>query len=422
MPKDFNDIIPPSRRRTLSPEGGNTTLIQDTPVTPPPSWNKPTTSKSPRSGRRFPIGTAVIALVVIILSGVALYAFAGAKVTITPAINAATVSGDFTATAGSGDLSYEVVSVDKVASQTVASESTENVNQSAQGSITISNQQAAPQTLITNTRFATPAGLVFRIHSGVTVPAAKNGNPGTLTVTVYADQAGDKYNVGPSTFTLPGLSGSKAFDLVTAKSTAAMTGGFSGTRATVSQATRDAQTKSIQSALAPDLATALKAKIPAGYITVPGSTLTTYTQQPDVPADGGKVTISEKGTVSAAIFPEDALAKAIAYKVVGTYAGQPVTLSGTDSLTLAVATGTPPDGQNDFTFTLGGTTTIVWKVDAGKIAGAVAGKTRDSAQVVLSGFPEVDKATLVLRPFWTSTFPADPAHITVTVTNPTTAK
>jgi hypothetical protein len=54
-----------------------------------------------------------------------------------------------------------------------------------------------------------------------------------------------------------------------------------------------------------------------------------------------------------------------------------------------------------------------------KVAAAVAGKTRDSAQVALSGFPEVNKAVLVLRPFWATTFPQDPAKITVTATNAT---
>jgi len=50
---------------------------------------------------------------------------------------------------------------------------------------------------------------------------------GTLVVTLTADQAGASYNIGPSTFTIPGLSAAKQ-KLVYAKSTESFAEGFSG--------------------------------------------------------------------------------------------------------------------------------------------------------------------------------------------------
>src|SRR5581483_4002094 len=106
------------------------------------------------------------------------------------------------------------------------------------------------------------------------------------------------------------------------------------------------------------------------------------------------------------------------YKVVGTYSGQDVMLGDVSGLKLTPAVPSAPvNGEQTFGFNLAGTAKITWKVDPAKIAGAVAGKTRDSAKVALSGFPEVNNAVLVLRPFWESTFPQDPAKITVTVRN-----
>jgi hypothetical protein len=61
---------------------------------------------------------------------------------------------------------------------------------------------------------------------------------------------------------------------------------------------------------------------------------------------------------------------------------------------------------------------VVWTVDPARIASAIAGKTRESAQVVLSSFPEVKRALLVLRPFWADTFPGDPKDVKVTVNPP----
>jgi hypothetical protein len=58
--------------------------------------------------------------------------------------------------------------------------------------------------------------------------------PGTVTVTFIADQAGDKYNIGPTgAFSLPGLQASAMYDKVYARSSAAFTGGFSGDEPTV---------------------------------------------------------------------------------------------------------------------------------------------------------------------------------------------
>jgi len=54
---------------------------------------------------------------------------------------------------------------------------------------------------VANTRFADPNGKIFRISKAITVPAK-----GTLVVTLTADQAGASYNIGPSTFSIPGLS------------------------------------------------------------------------------------------------------------------------------------------------------------------------------------------------------------------------
>ena len=422
MPKTIDDIIPPSRRRAMGmdnvepvpPPPPLTDLSSEPPNQPPPM---PPSHMRIRTGNRFPYGTAIIALVVIALCAGVLYAFAAAEVQITPTSQTGAVSGDFTAAAGS-QLPFSVVSVNKSASISVPAESTESANDSAQGSITITNTGTAPEDFVTNTRFQTSAGLIFRVHKPVTIPGATAAGPGTLTTTVYADQPGIQYNIGPSTFTVPGLNGSPAFTQVTAQSNAAMAGGYTGTRASVSQTTDDTQHAALQSALATQLQNSIASQIPSGEVLVPGGTFTSYTPVPDTATTTTSVIVSEQGTMTAVVFPKSALAQAIAYKIVGTYSGEPVTLNGISGLSLAPAASTTPSASSPFNFTLNGSTTIVWMVDGSKIAGAVAGKTRDSAQQILSGFPEVAKAVLILRPFWASAFPQDPAHIKVTVEQP----
>ncbi|HEX5774422.1 MAG TPA: hypothetical protein VFY28_00450 [Candidatus Paceibacterota bacterium] len=424
MQKNLNDIIPPSRRRVMT-EGGtgdlpsNAGLAQEAPLrSPNPPGVPPRPTRYPRMGgqRRFPIGTALIALLVVAASVGALFLFSGAKVEVTPTENAVAVTGTFDATASDGDLVFDIVTVEKVATNTVPSESTENVTQAAQGSIEVSNTQEAAQPLIKNTRFETPEGLIFRIKDSITVPAAKNGAPGTLTVTVYADEAGERYNIGPTTFTLPGLSGSDTFTKVTARSADSMKGGFAGPRPTVGQATKDAEYARLQSTLDAELKQEIAAKVQSGYVLVPGATAASYESQPDTPGVGNTVALSVKGVMRGVIFPEEALARAIAFQTVGTYTGQPLAFKSLEGLALAPAEGlVPVVGDTDFSFTLTGNTVLVWKVDTAKVAAAVAGKTRESAENVLQGFPEVERALLVLKPFWKNSFPSDPAKIEVSV-------
>ncbi|HYE23160.1 MAG TPA: hypothetical protein VEA92_01755 [Candidatus Paceibacterota bacterium] len=419
MPRTLNDIIPPSRRRQMQEQAESQDHFVRTeetttppPFTPPPS--RPTAPR-PRGGRRFPYGTALIALLVVAISAGVLFAFSGAKVEITPTTNVAYVSGEFSATRATGELPFEVVTVDKTAIKSVPAETTEDANDPAQGTITIYNAQTTPQELIKNTRFQTPAGLVFRIRESVVIPAGTENAPGSVTATVYADEGGERYNIGPSDFTVPGLEGSRAFDLVYAKSTTAMTGGFSGNRPAVSETTREAQAAGLEAALATELQTAMQEAMPEGYILLPGASTVTYEPLPDTAGQGNNVDVKMRGIMTAVVFPNDALAKAIAYQVVGTYSGQPVRLTSTDNLTLTPTISGAPGAAETYGFSLAGNATITWDIDEARIAGAVAGKSRESAQVLLSGFPEVDKALLVLRPFWSQTFPQDPDKVTVEV-------
>ncbi len=409
MPRTIDDIVPPSRRRA-----------QETPDDGTSNFPPPPQRVNVREGRSFPYGTAFIALLIIAISAGALYAFGGAKVQITPTSNPATVNGTFTAaTDGSGDLPFKVVSVTKTESVAVPAESTQTSNDSAQGTIIVSNTLTSPEKFVANTRFQSANGLIFRVHTPVVIPPASASGPGTVQVTVYADQPGQQYNLGPTTFTIPGLQGGAAYQAVTGKSTTAFTGGFTGTRASVSQATDAKQQAMLQSKLSSDLRNELNSQIPEGYVLLQGGSNSSTSVLPDSATTTTSVLVSVQGTATAVVFPNDALAKAIAYKAVGTYQGQPVTLASTNGLTLTAASTTmPAAADTHYSFSLAGNTTVVWTVDSAKIAGAVSGKTRGSAQSILQSFPEIAQATLILRPFWSQTFPKDPSHIQVVVEKP----
>lgn len=404
--RTLNDIVPPSRRKEmgLPPVG--------------PAGREPLTF-SPERRPKFPYLTLIIAALVIAASVGALFYFSAAVVEVVPTTVSAAVQGSFTGSQGSGTLPFEVITAQKIATQSVKGSGTKEVSLPASGTITIYNTQSKAQTLVANTRFATASGLIFRIRSAVTIPGGSEAKPGTIAAKVYADKPGASYNVGPTSFTIPGFAGTPQASQVYARSTSAMTGGASGVVPTV-EAGAEAQARSaLKAALAPDLETSIGAQVPSGYVLIPGSATTSFESLPSAASEGtGMVDVKEQGTITAIVFPNAALAKAVALSVAGlSYQGEPLMLASAAGLSLS-AQKFPGPGEQEFAFTLSGTASLVYTVDENRIAAAVAGKSRSAAEVAISNYPEVKRAVILLRPFWRQSFPQDPSSISVVVSNP----
>lgn len=120
-----------------------------------------------------------------------------------------------------------------------ATGTTSLADQKARGSIVISNDyNSDPQTLVASTRLVSEDGKIFRLLNGITVPG-KTDSPGMIEAAVIADQAGTEYNIGPSTFTIPGFEGSPKYAKFSGKSLKAMNGGGTSGSSTLSVSEQD---------------------------------------------------------------------------------------------------------------------------------------------------------------------------------------
>jgi len=99
-------------------------------------------------------------------------------------------------------------------------EGAKEVEGTARGTVTIYNTSTSAQALVATTRLLSPDGILFRIDSAVNVPAG-----GSAEVAVHADLPGKTGDIGPTRFTIPGLSAALQ-ELIYAESTKAFTGGF----------------------------------------------------------------------------------------------------------------------------------------------------------------------------------------------------
>jgi hypothetical protein len=121
-------------------------------------------------------------------------------------------NGDITGRVGS-------VTVERQAFFTASGEGTSQPAK-ATGKVTIYSSHGANQTLISTTRLLSREGVLFRIKNTVVVPAGKS-----VMAEIYADKEGKGGEIGPTTFTIPGLNASLQ-QKIYAKSTAPTTGGM----------------------------------------------------------------------------------------------------------------------------------------------------------------------------------------------------
>ncbi len=370
----------------------------------------------------------IIAVVCLALLGfLALFMFRATTVTLTP--RSQTIHFDQTSqfsaypvsTSATGTLAYTVATTDLQDSETVTSNGTTSTQMKASGSITVYNNSSASSVkLIKNTRFQTPDGLIFRAPADITIPGKQGSTPGQVTVTVVADQAGPSYNVGPiSHLTVPGLQSNAAmYASIYAQSSGSMTGGLSGTQPGVSASVRQAAISDIRARLAQKAAQYIQSQNTSTMFAFAGLADITYSDGTDNAASSSQVTINENAHIQVPVFDAHALATTVAQTMAVDTGNTPIQLvdgsgfSAQPTNSTAIALGTDP-----IDFSLVGSAQILWSIDTTALARALAGRDQSVFQTVIGKFPGIESARARIEPFWSSSFPSDPAKITVIVSN-----
>ena len=274
---------------------------------------------------------------------------------------------------------------------------------------------------ITNTRFETPEGKIYRIRKPIVVPGKTSTGPGSIVATVYADEPGEDYNIGITDFTVPGFEGTPRFEGFYAKSKTAMTGGFEGVRKVLPENEKEVIRTRLQSSLENDLRTAVLGQIPETFVSSPNVQFVTFESLPQESEDT-LVVLREKGTIHALLFDSTTLATFIAQNTLGDIENSSVDIY--DMKNLSITPVAPEDPaisiweQDEFEIAVSGSVTLIWDVDTSAVAENLAGSSKEATDMILSAFPGIDTAHVSIRPFWKSTYPEDSAEIAVTLQEP----
>jgi len=179
-------------------------------------------------------------------------------------------------TAENVDFSNKVIpgkifEAEKTITEEFSSSGTVLKEKKAEGIIRVYNDYStSPQVLLATTRFVSADGKLFRTPTKITIPGGhyENGKfvPGYLDAQVKADQPGPEYNIGPSTFSIPGFAGTARYTKFYGKSFQAMTGGLKEEESQVTQEDLDQAQKTLEEKALQNCKVALKEKISPEFI------------------------------------------------------------------------------------------------------------------------------------------------------------
>ena len=418
--RSIQDIIPPARSKPFRPSvpinTPNTPPGQSPPPTPPqPLDMRP---NRPRGMAGMMIVVAGILIVLGVVLGVVSTFFHRAYVSITPSRYSAEINSTFESSPENPLLPYQKVTAEDTVSKTVPATGSQHVENHASGTITVYNSfTTKSERLITNTRFATKDGKIYRVHTPIVIPGytTKAGIkvPGTIDVVVYADEAGDTYNSGPVDFTIPGLKGSKQYDLIFAKSKTPLAGGFIGEQAVVDPTVRASALESLKADLERSLRDKILTAAPSGSLVFNDTVSISYAEGTDT-VEGENAKISVSGTAVAPAFPETSFANVLA-TAGGITAEAPLKVENPTDLSVHLNTPDALGTETPITIAVSGSLGLVSIIDTEQLAKDLAGKNKGSVQTVLPAYPGIADIVVKVYPFWRSQIPANAKDVSIEI-------
>lgn len=353
------------------------------------------------------------------------FLFAKAEIKVNPKIKSLTLNENLTAEKDAlGDaLTFDVVIISGEDSKEVIANGQKDVAVKAQGVAVIYNTYStATQNLDIDTRLEGSNGKMYKTLTKTTVPGMKDGKPGSVEVRIYASEAGSQYNSGPIDFKIFGFKGTAKYSKFYGRSKGSITGGMRGKAPALSPADEKALKEELTDSLKSKLSAQASVQTPEGYILFRDAVFLSIDGESWTPsqADPNKLMFSMRGTLYGVLFGEENLTQKIVKDNLKNYESSHVYIPHMAELTFSLAPSsiTNLSTQSKLSFTLTGPVQVVSKVDTEKLAAELAGESKKNFNGILTQYPEIDSAELLLSPFWKTSFPSKSKKIHVTVNYP----
>jgi hypothetical protein len=401
--------------------------LSSTPPSTLPKESRGGKKKKTIRNRKWFLGGIIIVccLIIVYVSSIFL---ARAKVSITLKSENVPISGTYSAAenAESPNLSFKTISTTTIAHVSVFASAQGTVNTYATGmAILINASSPSAQIITVGTRLMDGRGLIYKTVSSVVIPAATSKSGGTVAVKVIADAPGPSYNSFLKSLkgdlSIVAWQGTAKAKIFYGRMTSDMTGGSSGPKMTVGNATLAATAVALSSNLSSSAPQVLQRIVPTGYILYPKASniilsSTTVTSTGSTTAD-----VSMRATATGIIFNKSDLENTLAKNQIAQFPADNYKVNGLDSMVFAPASGqTFSMATTSIKFTLTGTLNIVSLIDTSTIKSQLLGKPLSASNSVFSQYSSViSGAQISIVPFWIRTIPSSPKRISVVVSTST---
>lgn len=378
-------------------------------------------SSSGRSGRGIWY-VAAFAIVVLVLA--LTYVFASAEVVVTPRQGTVELTGPLVADKISRTgLTFQMMVVEDVASAEVASSGETYIEKKAIGTVRLFNNNPTAQKLLIDTRLTSSEGKIYKTKTATTIPGNKivsgKSVPGTVDVGLYADEAGDSYNLAKDVdLKVLGFKGGPKYTTVYGKTLTEISGGFKGQSSNISEEDLKTKTENLKGDLTKSLYEKAKAQLPESFVFYEKSSLIDFDEPiVETATDGTKATIKVAGTMNAIIFKESELTKALVSGVVSDEDREKVRVSNIRDLNIELDKATAigdPTTMESIKITISDKINVVWDIDEDGLTKALSGIRKKDFESKMIQFKNIDKAELDLKPFWKNRLPEKTEDIKIT--------
>ncbi len=315
----------------------------------------------------------------------------------------------------------QLFQVDKETEREFPATQEKDVKTKAKGVITIYNQySSAPQTLVKSTRFMSDKGLIFRTTQTVVVSGAKIEEAkiiaSTTDIQVEAAEVGKDYNIGPTSFTIPGFEGTAKHAGFYGKSSAAMTGGAIGKMKVVSAEDIGGAKDILAVELKSEVESELKKSISSDLKTLKDTTLIEVTDSSssvgaDQPAE--KFTVKVKVTGKILGFNEKDAISLINSGLGNKVAEDKIIVPNSIEINYTLTDINLNKGIAKLACDV--KEIIASKIDTEEVKKSLIGKNETDVRQYLSSRTDIESAKVIFWPFWFKKVPTKESKVKVTI-------
>lgn len=353
------------------------------------------------------------------------YLFLRVQITVNPKIQDVVLNENFSASknATPTTLPFDLIVISGEESRSIPTTGEQDVAQKATGVVVVYNAFGAePQRLDIDTRLEGSNGKIYKTQRQIVVPGMKGNVPGSIEVGVYASVAGGEYNSVPLDFTVLGFKGTPKYSKFYARSKGDIAGGFKGKAPVLADADKSTTVDNMKTTLQEKLFKKATDQIPVGFVLLKnGFSLHIDDNNINVAvAKDNMLPVTIKGTFYGLLFDEAKLSQQIAQNNIPSDDISDIYVSNLRDLTFSLSDtgGSSLGDAKSINFHLSGTAKIVWKLNEDKFTADLLGKSRKEFNQILSQYPNIHSADVLISPFWKMSFPDKTKDIKIIVNYP----